>query len=169
MTALPKLATKPTTSPTVRDPFTDFPGTSDEHRSFDFFFSQKSYVASFFDTEFWRFNLRQMGTSQKPVQHLLIAVAARHEDLLTNKDEHALTTRTFTMKQVNKAIRSLHIDSEDKTSRQVALLMCQLFLWLDSMVGLRENVWAHLCSGFRVLDSYRQDFLTPTLKRLESG
>ncbi|RFU33010.1 hypothetical protein B7463_g3342, partial [Scytalidium lignicola] len=142
----------------IRNRLMNFPGSTDEHRSLDFFYTQTAPVLSgYFDGDFWQTLLPQIGCSEPSVQHAMIALAALQEHSVGGESHDVQTSRSrFAIAQYNKAIRLLNrrISNEPQFTA-VPLTSCVLFICLEFLRGNLDEALKHFESGLAIVKAQR--------------
>jgi hypothetical protein len=145
-------------------PTFDISQDSIERRGFHYFRLRVSYVTGFFDCDFWDRLVLQACHTEPTIKHALLALSAAYEA----HELHGRNTKKatpdllapcnrFALHQYTKAVRVLSYGlSTNKSSAQVTLICCLLFVWLellrnDSNMGLK-----HLKSGLQILRDMQQ-------------
>lgn len=148
----------------LKSHLTDFPGTTTEHRSFEYFLSRTAPdLGLFSDDVLWSLVVTRIAYNEKTVRHALVAVAALHEDRLREIGGQVPINKIFSITQYSKAIQALNERlSDDKLSYQITLLNCLLFGYFEFLRGSPETGLMHLYSGMKLLPSYNKRYTKTT-------
>lgn len=138
-----------------QNPFLDFSGSIQEHRSYDFFRSCAAPALSgYFDSKFWDQVLPRIAASEDSVKHAMIALASLYETCSDTDGYPGPLEQDFSLVQYNKAIKSLkyRCDTGDQAVEST-LLTCILFICLEFMRGNPDTALNHLQSGLQILST----------------
>ena len=110
-----------------------------------------------FDSSFWTTLLLQASSSEHAVFHAVLTLAAVHRSevssLNSTKSNTSVATDVFTLQQCDRAITQLrkHISDKSNASRTVALIVCAVFVHLESFRGCYQTALTHLRHGLGLL------------------
>jgi hypothetical protein len=135
-----------------------------ERRCFHYFRSRVSYVTGFFDCDFWDRLVLQACHAEPTVKHALLALSATYEahELQGRNTKKAILDLSapcnmFALQQYTKAMRILSCSlSANKSSAQVTLICCLLFVLLELLRNDSNTGLKHLKSGLQILRHIRQ-------------
>ncbi|PWY80882.1 C6 zinc finger domain protein [Aspergillus sclerotioniger CBS 115572] len=137
--------------------------TSDERRCFSYFQHHTiPTLLEMFDSPLWRKLVLQMSYSEPAVYHAAVALSAVHEDAEGHGFPLPGQARQGTWQQfaLDQSLRSFGIlnrrhSSQDPKLREVMLLCCLLYVFLELLSGHHENACRHLRSGLQILKEAR--------------
>jgi hypothetical protein len=145
---------------------TNIVGNEEERRSFHFFRCRTvSEITGYFPSTFWTDLVLQASHFEPAIFHALIALSSVHKDYELNHREYSGVIdydlqQRHALQQSNKAIGYLrsHLSMAERQSKEVVLIVCLLFICLETFQGNHEAAIAHLDSGMKILNSWlRQD------------
>ncbi|PYH47166.1 Zn(II)2Cys6 transcription factor, partial [Aspergillus saccharolyticus JOP 1030-1] len=158
MSARPKknrfLLTSPPVSAHIR-----WAATSDERRCLSFFCNRTIPDATgYYDTHLWEQFVFQMANLEPAVCHAVIALGAAHQDVVFQGINLAPTGARqrgvwyfYALEESARAFELLRRrNTQDPQMRQVMLLCCLLFVYLNLVQRDYETAFQHLHAGLRV-------------------
>ena len=134
-----------------------------EHEKMAFDFFKKRSVLKLpgvFDSEFWETLVLQASSTEPAVLHALMALGAVHRSsaVLTkygpnSKDDTTNPDMRLALQQYNKSIQHLnvHFERKDKSSLQVALITCMVFICIELLRSKFDIATTHLNNGLKLL------------------
>ena len=149
-------------SPQVTDGF-GWAMTSDEQRCFSYFQHHTiPTLLEMFESPLWRKLVLAMSYSEPAVYHAAVALSAAHEDAEGCGFALPGQARQDTWRQfaIDQSLRSFAIlnrrrSSRDPKLREVMLICCLLYVFLELLSGCHENACRHLRSGLQILKEAR--------------
>lgn len=107
-----------------------------------------------FDSDFWSTLLPRASSSEPAVLHALLTLASVHKRQVLDLTTCADTSELFALQHYTRATGDLRrrIESQSKTSAQVALIACAIFVQLEYLKGCYQTALTHLRHGFGLLD-----------------
>ena len=145
---------------------TNIAGNEEERRGFHFFRCRTvSEITGYFPSTFWTSFVLQASHFEPAIFHAMIALSSIHKDYELNGHVYSGSIdhdgqQRFALQQSNKAIGYLrsHLSLAERQSKEVVLIVCLLFICLETFQGNHQAAMAHLDSGMKILNSYlRQD------------
>ena len=131
-------------------------GTTEEKRYFEWFMGRTANkLPGTFFSSFWSTLLFQASLNDLAVLHAVLALSSVHKDGPIIADVHELDA--FTLQQYVKAIGHLqaHFSVEDRASCRVAVIMCIVFICLESLRGHFNTAQIYLQKGLKILEDMR--------------
>ena len=110
-----------------------------------------------FASSFWTTLLLQASSSEDAVLHAVLTLSSVHRSevssLNSTKSDTSVATDFFTLQQCDRAITQLrkHISDRSNASRTVALIVCAVFVHLESFRGCYQTALTHLRHGLGLL------------------
>ena len=110
-----------------------------------------------FDSSFWTTLLPQASSSEDAVLHAVLTLSSVHRSevfsLNSTNSNTSVATDVFTLQQCDRAITQLrkHISDKSNASRTVALIVCAVFVHLESFRGCYQTALTHLRHGLGLL------------------
>lgn len=160
-----------------------------EARALQYFNEKTAPLLSTFNSvafELWNFVIPQIGNSEEPLRHLMIAAASRHEALHNSPQELPLPAPcSLATVHHAKAIRML-ASSIHQVSPEVMLMCCLLFISCENLQASPSKSLPHLQAGLKILREWESGvipaqrsslfateivrrFIEPTFARLEAA
>ena len=131
---------------------------ADEHTYMEWFVCRTAKkLPGAFDSSFWTTLLLQASCSEDAVLHAVLTLASVHRSEVSNltstKSNTSVATDVFTLQQCDRAITQLrkHISDRSNDSRTVALIVCAVFVHLESFRGCYQTALTHLRHGLGLL------------------
>ncbi|KAL4881925.1 hypothetical protein BJY04DRAFT_217630 [Aspergillus karnatakaensis] len=137
--------------------------TTDERRCYSHFqYYTVPSLSEFFDSPLWQELLLQMSLSEPAVYHAVVALSAIHQDLelygmpLPGQDLQNDYHR-FALDQCARSfgLLSRRNASQDPRFREVILICCLLFTFIQLLRGQYDEAFQHLRSGMKIIDEGR--------------
>lgn len=132
-------------------------GTSDdmEARALDFFRAQVAPVLSqHSNKQFWNILVSQVSQSEPAVRHALVCIGSMYEGLSnTNSNILAASQETFAITQYNLSLNKLISAASD---RNMTLLVCLLFICIETLRGNKSMAIEHCRHGITICNSLPQ-------------
>ena len=132
--------------------------SADEHACMEWFVCRTAKkLPGAFDSSFWTTLLLQASCSEDAVLHAVLTISSVHRSevssLTSTKSNTSVATDVFTLQQCDRAITQLrkHISDRSNASRTVALIVCAVFVHLESFRGCYQTALTHLRHGLGML------------------
>lgn len=126
-----------------------------EARALNFFRAQVAPVLSQHSSrQFWNILVSQVGQSEPAVRHALVCIGSIYEELSnTNSNILAASQETFAITQYNLSLNKLISAASD---RNITLLVCLLFICIETLRGNKNMAIEHCRHGITICNSLPQ-------------
>ncbi|KAK5187784.1 hypothetical protein LTR44_000602 [Exophiala sp. CCFEE 6388] len=107
-----------------------------------------------FTSDFWTTLLPQASYSEPAVLHAIITLASIHKSQVLDLTTCADTSELFALQHYTRATGDLRrkIETRSRTSTQVALIACAIFVQLEYLRGCYQTALTHLRHGLVLLE-----------------
>ncbi|OJJ50320.1 hypothetical protein ASPZODRAFT_128936 [Penicilliopsis zonata CBS 506.65] len=133
--------------------------STDERRCFSYFRAHTvPAMVGWFDSEIWQRLVLQMAQADPAVCHAVAALSALHE--ASSRGQGAWDPRRhqqFALEQYGKSISLLskRLRSNDPCLRQVVLVCCLAFIFIEYLQGRYDHAFTHLANALHILTNHR--------------
>ncbi|KAK5114461.1 hypothetical protein LTR62_002396 [Meristemomyces frigidus] len=131
-----------------------------ERHSLNFFVTDVTIIAGFFDSTFWQKIVIQTSYHEPAILHAITAIGALHEAIMQRafaNEKRKAHAMEFALSQCNRAISALigsQADHGRSTSNtRLALTTCVLFTCFEAMQGRCDSAVNHALQGRRLLQA----------------
>lgn len=136
-----------------RNPSTNHTTNDMEARALDFFRAQVAPVLSRHSSkQFWNILVSQVGQQEPAVRHALVCIGSMYEGLSHTNPNRLLTTpqERFAITQYNLSLNKLISAGSD---RNMTLLVCLLFICIETLRGNKDMAIEHCRHGITICNS----------------
>ncbi|KAI1625262.1 hypothetical protein EDD37DRAFT_649588 [Exophiala viscosa] len=129
--------------------------SADEHICMEWFIHRTATkLPGAFESDFWTTLLPQASYSEPAVLHAIITLASVHKRQVLDLSTCADTSELFALQHYTRATGDLRrkIETRSKTSTQVALIACAIFVQLEYLRGCYQTALTHLRHGLVLLE-----------------
>jgi tetratricopeptide (TPR) repeat protein len=137
------------------------PGTREERQYVELFCNQtSSSFSGCFSSKFWDYLLPQLSYSEPAISHAVAAISSVHEQYLrlyspsppSFVEWATAKNNKFALRQYNKAIKfMMQYLASPHAPLDMTMIMCSLFISLETLRGDYKQALDHLESGLRIL------------------
>ncbi|KAK4948693.1 hypothetical protein LTR10_012697 [Elasticomyces elasticus] len=129
--------------------------SADEHICMEWFIHRTATkLPGAFTSDFWTTLLPQASYSEPAVLHAIITLASIHKSQVLDLTTCADTSELFALQHYTRATGDLRrkIETRSRTSTQVALIACAIFVQLEYLRGCYQTALTHLRHGLVLLE-----------------
>ena len=136
-----------------------------ELRCFEYFQSRVNEISGYVESDFWNRLVLQVSLREPTVRYALLALSSLYQIYGDQKQgiqpdprELHVALHREALRQYTRAVGSLSKKLlEDRSSFQVALITCLLFIWLEFLRNDYAAGLQHLNSGFNILQDVQSE------------